>query len=121
MTTKPTVYKKPERVTRDPRRPQPLLGFVTLLGVVLIAAGLAIAVQIGKDVIYEDFLRPLHYVFIVIGFPGIVAGALVENNGHGITFDLHRLGNTVCPYVNAVVYTIAILLWLKFWGDKRLK
>jgi hypothetical protein len=98
-----------------------LLGFVTLLAIVLIAAGLAIAVQVGKDISYEEFLRPLHYVFIGIGFPGIVVGAFVENNGHGLNFDLHRQGNAVCPYVNAVVYVIVILLWLKFSGDKRLR
>ena len=123
MTTTPTpsVYKRRGRTTRDPRKPQPWLGFVTLLAIMLIAAALAIAVQVGKDISYEEFLRPLHYVFLGVGFPGILAGALVENSGHGITFQLHRTGNTICPYVNAFIYTIVILLWLKFWGDKRLK
>jgi hypothetical protein len=122
MTTPtPSVYKRRGRTTRDPRPPTPWLGFVTLLSIMLIAAALAIAVQVGKDISYEEFLRPLHYVFLAVGFPGIVVGALVENNGHGITFQLHRTGNTICPYVNAIVYTITILLWLKFWGDKRLK
>ena len=122
MPERPTVklYKSTERITREPRAPKSWLGFVTLLCIILIAAGLAIAVQFGKDVSYEDFLRPLHYVFIGLGFPGILVGALVENSGHGITFQLHRAGNNICPYVNALVYTIAILLWLKFWGDSRL-
>src|ERR1700679_576869 len=114
------VYQPERRTTRDRRAPKPWLGFVTLLSIILIAAGLAIAVQFGKDVSYEDFLRPLHYVFIGLGFPGILVGALVESSGHGINFQLHRPGNNICPYVNAIVYTIAILLWLKFWGDSRL-
>jgi len=118
---KPALYKKRHRTTRDPRAPKPWLGFVTLVVIIAIATGLAFGIQYAMGFTYEDFLRPLSGILFCLAFPGIVVGALVESSGHGISFQLHRTGEAICPFVNALVYTIVILLWLKFFGDTRLK
>jgi hypothetical protein len=118
---KSSVYKQRARHTHDPRPPKSWLGFVTLLAVILIGSGLAIAMQFGLAISFEDFLRPLHYIFFTLAFPGVLAGAIVEGNGHGISFDIHRTGQAVAPLVNAVIYVIVILLWLKFSGDRLKK
>jgi hypothetical protein len=117
----PAVYKQRERTTREPRPPHWSLGFITIFIVILIASLLAWAVQVCMAITYEDFLRPLNYIFFGLGFPGIVAGSLLENNGHGITFELHTLGRSICPFVNAAFYILVMLVWLKFTGNSQLK
>jgi hypothetical protein len=114
------LFKDVVRTTREAKPPRKWVGVVTLLAVVVIAAGIATAVQYAMVIRYEEFLRPLNYIFHYAGYLGVWAGSSVELT-HNDPLDLHQTGRLVSIAVNALVYSIVIFCWLAWPADKRIK
>jgi hypothetical protein len=92
------------------------VGFFAIAGI-----GLAVLVHAGMTFEYENSPRAINVVFNYLGFPGRLVQMAIEEKTHTPSLEIRDLAELSCTVVNAIVYTVLLLVWFLRPSDDRLK
>lgn len=97
------------------------MGIVTIGFFLLVGISLAIGVRAGMTFGYDSSPHMINVVFEYIGFPGRFVQMAIADKTHVASEEMRQLARFSCTAVNAVVYTVLLLLWFLRPNDNRQK